>query len=679
MKSLRKVAIGGGAVLALLLILLVALPFVIDVNRFKGPILKKVESQINGKVTLDRIGLKIFPFIGLRLEGLSVTNLPETPFAETPLLKLGEMDLRVHLKSLLERKIVASLLLRAPEIQFIKLKEGSNVDALIKPEAEPKPVAEKPFDKAQGKPGLFTDIVVEKVTIRDGLLVYDDRSALAAPAAPGGKPMRISGLRLDVTNAVLTDTSRPIGIDLGMRLFDAPVENVSLKAEVAADQKAKSAKITKAELKLAGSPIQFEASVEDYEKRRQVDAKLSAPALAMASIYSLLPQAKQSLPAGSSLEGSLSLNVSAQGTPEAMNVGVALDLKPAAIRYGDQFVKTAGTPMNFDLTARYTPANPDVSGSLSIESFRSTKFTLTNLKSAFAYDKKVARLTDLGFDLFDGHFSGSGTFDMTAEKPAWDFNLKADKADINAALTQVGSLPDVMTGRGSIDLTIKGTGNTAEDVKKSIFGNLNVTLQDGDLKAFNIAPGIFTEELVGGMTQSAAKVPTANLAGLSFSPPGAVRDLKGTPFDRLASQITIQDGKIHFPELDLSHAGTTVLLGGTVDLDQKLDLSGKYYLAKGLTESWITNAKLRSFLTGKDGRFLLPFKITGQVMKPAIAPDVGYVSELMGKALVSFAKEEAKQQVTKQVEKIVPKAEEAAKEEIKKAVPDLGRQLKKLF
>lgn len=743
MKKIKKIAFGVGLTLALFVATLLVLPFVIDVNRFKEPILQKIESQINGKVTLERIGLKLIPFIGLKLENLSVQNAAGSPFGETPIVTLAELDFRVHLKSILQRKIIVTLLLRNPEIRLIKTAQGSNLDLLLKKpadQAQGKPATPEPTPEAAPAPGpstepikkesLIKEIIVERVTIRDGLFVNDDQ--VSKP------PLKIAGLRLDVTNAVLTDTSKPIGIDLGMRLFDAKQENIALEAHVAVDQSAKVAHLDKAKLTLAGSPILIDAVVEDYAVKRKLDLKVSAPSFAMNSIYALMPEAKKSLPPGSSLEGSLGLNLTANGTPQSIALQTGLELKSAAIKYGDTFVKPTGGAMDLLLEATYTPtevtlenfafhllssaitakgtigmtgakeislkvestplnlkelltlspanqtmdvegapklsieangstAKPDaleISGTLSANNLRYAKYPLTNLSSSFNYANQVAHLNELSFNLFEGNFSGSGVVNLTP-KPSWDFRMNIEKLNINTTLNQIASLSEVLTGSGNLNLSIKGTGNSAEEMKKTLSGDAKFSLQNGELKTINIAPGIFSGQLLGALSGVGA--------------PFFAEKIKSTSFQELAGSCLIQEGKVIFSNSTLQSGKDLIELGGTVSLEQKLDLKGKYLLSKEATDSWITNPKLRPYLTDKEGRFLLPFVITGELTKPLVVPDVAYVKDLAAKALVGAAKEEVKQKAAQEVQKVAPKAEEAAKEEIKKAAPDIGKQLKKLF
>jgi len=755
---MKKVFLAIGVVAAVLVALIVALPFVIDVNRFKDPLLKKVEENINGKVTLERIGLKLFPFIGLRLEKLAVTNLPDSPFGETPLLKLGEMDLRVHLKSLLKRKLVASLLLDKPEIQFIKTKQGTNVDLLIKKKTEtaPPPVAEKKEEPAPAKESLITDMIVEKIRIKDGLMVYEDRTTPGA--ASGASAMKISGFRLEVTNAVLTDTSRPIGIDLGMRLFDAAKENLSFQGWVAVDQKAKDALIKDAKLTIAGSPILFNVTVKDYEKEQRVDANISAPSFAMNSIYSLLPEAKKSLPPDSSLEGSLALSLTANGTPKSMALKSTVDLKQAAIRYGKTFEKPAGSTFdlsidgNFstgavkiegfalhllsaaitgsgslalagsqDLTLHLTsnpinlkemitlsPENkaldidgslqmvfdargplstPDalsMVGSLSSDKIRYDTYTLDKIVSSFSFSKKVANLKELAFTLFEGRFSGTATADLNGAKPVWDASFQVTDLNVNTLLTQTAALPDALLGKGSLGLNVKGQGSEAPEIKKTVSGNLKLSLREGELRAFNLAPSLFSSEVIDGMTKVAEKIPS-----LRFSAPQAVASLKSTPFNELAVEGTIQEGKISLSQMNLSHKDQSVQMGGTVDLDLKLDMSGKYFLSREASAGWITDAKIRSYLTDPEGRFLIPFKVTGDLRHPSIGPDTGYVKELVAKAVTSYLADQVKQKLAEETDKLKQKATDEAKaaasqraQELLKEGPkpaDIGNKLKSLF
>ncbi|MBI4196619.1 MAG: AsmA family protein [Deltaproteobacteria bacterium] len=760
---IKKILLGIGAVLFLLIAAIVVLPFVIDVNRFKDPIIQKVEENINGKVALDRIGLKLFPFIGLRLENLAVRNLPDSPFGETPLLKLGTFDFRLHLMPLLQKKVVASLLLKAPEIQFIKTAAGSNVDLLIKKKvaapAEPPAAEEKKPEAAKPMPPWIEEVRIEKIKIEEGHLVYDDQTNPDAPLAVGG-------FRLEVTNAVLTDTTKPIGIDLGMRLFDAANENLSFKADVAVDQAKKNATVKDAKLVIAGSPILFNVSVEDYEKNRKVDATLSAPAFQMNSVYSLLPQSKKSLPPDSSLEGSLALSLSANGTPEAIALKTSLDLKQANIKYGDTFVKPAGATLDLSIEGNYatsgvnisqfafhilsgvitgsgslamsggqdlkldlqtnplnlkelltlspgnkemdvegslqltfkaagSPLKPDemnLAGSLSSESIRYTTYALTGLTSAFSYEKKVAHLNELKFTLFEGLFSGTGSVDLNPQKPVWDFALTVDGINIDTALTQFAGQKDTLTGKGNLALALKGTGTTPPDIKQSLSGTIDIALRDGEIKAINIAPGIFSETMLGGMNLVAEKFPDLSVGGLKLSTPGFVQGLKGTPYHELKGNAKIENGLIQFPNISLAHSESSIEMGGTVNLDLKLDLKGKYYLSKAATDGWIGNEKMRRHLADKEGRFIVPFAITGDLKNPSVGPDGDYLTEIMKNALTAYVKEElkgkaeaeakklAEQAKQKALEQAKPVVEEKAKEVIEQIKPaDIGEKLKKLF
>ncbi|MBI2982029.1 MAG: AsmA family protein, partial [Deltaproteobacteria bacterium] len=664
MSRIKKPILVVGSLLFLMGAAIIILPFVIDVNRFKEPILRKVEETINGKVQLERIGLKLFPFIGLRLEKLAVTNLPDSPFKDSPVLKLGELDFKIHLTGILQKKIVASLLLNQPEIRFIKTADGSNIDALIK-KKEPTTAAVPTDSKPEEKSSLITDLIVEEVSIKDGSLVFDDRVARKPP-------LKVGGFRLQIKNAVLTDTSKPIGIDLGMRLFDQEKENLAFQAEVSADQIKKNATLKDGKLTIAGSPILMNLVVEDYEKEQQVDLTLSAPAFAMNSIYSLVPDAKKSLPPGTRFEGSLTLDVSGKGTPKNMAIKTSLDLKQAAIQYGEAFIKTAGTPMNFNLNLLYTPANPQVSGSLALASFRSAKFTLTQLNSAFSYGEKIARLNDLGFDLFEGHFSGTAAVDMkNPDQMGWDATMKVDGMNMDMALAQAASLPDVLTGKGNVDLTLKGSGTKPEEIKKTLSGTMNFALNDGELKAINMGPAIFSENLTNGMDK------LAQLSGGKFGQPGFVQNLKGTPYQHLAMNLTIQDGKVQLSKFDLTHTENQIEMGGSMDLDLKLDLSGKYLLTKPATEAWITDGRVRHYVTDPEGRFVIPFKITGDLKHPSISPDYAYVNEMATKAVASAATDTVKQKAAEEANKAKKVAEERAKQEAATAKSQAEEEAKK--
>ncbi|MBI2981924.1 MAG: hypothetical protein HYY44_06490, partial [Deltaproteobacteria bacterium] len=134
-----------------------------------------------------------------------------------------------------------------------------------------------------------------------------------------------------------------------------------------------------------------------------------------------------------------------------------------------------------------------------------------------------------------------------------------------------------------------------------------------------------------------------------------------------------------------------------MDLDLKLDLLGKYLLAKPATEAWITDGRVRPTVTDPEGRFVIPFKITGDLKHPSISPDYAYVNEMAAKAVASAATDALKQRAAEEAGKAKKvaeerakqeasaaksQAEEAAKKEAQEAAPrpaEIGQKLKKLF
>jgi AsmA protein len=120
---MKRTAIVGGVVLLALAGVVLALPFIIDVNRYRGQLQTAIQERVGREVTLGRMAISLLP-LGLRVEDAVIGDDPafgtERPFARVeelyvsprffPLLR-GQFELR-------------SVELRRPEIELVRNADG---------------------------------------------------------------------------------------------------------------------------------------------------------------------------------------------------------------------------------------------------------------------------------------------------------------------------------------------------------------------------------------------------------------------------------------------------------------------------------------------------------------------------------------------------------------------------
>ena len=174
---MKKVMLVVGVVFAALIVIVILLPFLVNLNHYQARYLPIIEESLNRKVVLKDIRLTIFPSIGVRLSGLTVTEDPA--FGAGPFASLSALDVGVKLRPLLNRRIeVSGITLRDPIITMIKNSRGVTNTSTLGPKvaAKPEQQAEKP-SPAQGPLHILTLFAVDRIAITGGKLTYRDELA----------------------------------------------------------------------------------------------------------------------------------------------------------------------------------------------------------------------------------------------------------------------------------------------------------------------------------------------------------------------------------------------------------------------------------------------------------------------------------------------------------------------
>jgi AsmA protein len=173
-----KVVIGLLIVVALVAGVVLALPFLIDLNKYQDQYKPLIENVLNRKVQLQDIRLTIWPRIGARVAGFAVLDDPA--FGSSPFTSLTSLDVGVKLMPLLSGKVeVEDITLRDPVITVIKNKNGVlNVSTVGRTGVElPKTPSRAPIPSTEGPLKILSLLAVDRVSIAGGTLTYRDLSA----------------------------------------------------------------------------------------------------------------------------------------------------------------------------------------------------------------------------------------------------------------------------------------------------------------------------------------------------------------------------------------------------------------------------------------------------------------------------------------------------------------------
>ena len=173
-----KIAMGLLVLVVLLVGVAVALPFLVDLNKYQDQYKPLIEDALNRKVQVQDIRLTVWPRIGARVAGFSVLDDPA--FGSGPFASLSSLDVGVKLMPLLSGKVeVEEITLRQPVITVIKNKNGVLNASTIGRKGVPVPEkpSRAPIPSTEGPLKILALLAVDRVSIDGGRLTYRDLSA----------------------------------------------------------------------------------------------------------------------------------------------------------------------------------------------------------------------------------------------------------------------------------------------------------------------------------------------------------------------------------------------------------------------------------------------------------------------------------------------------------------------
>lgn len=518
MKTVLKII---GIVVALLIVVAIVVPFLVNVNSFRPQIESSLSSALGRPVKVGNLSLSIFSG-SVEADQLSIADDPK--FSSAPFIQARSLQVGVELMPLVFSKQlnVTHLRIDHPQITLLRNREGVwNFSSLGNQSAQPAKAAEK----TSGTPA---NVNVAKLDLTDGTvtlgsttgkrkpIVYDKvtvtmrnfsfASAFPVTASvglPGGGSLKIDGTagpinstdtsltpvqakvtlnKLDLAQSAIVDPELGIA---GLAEFDGTLTSDGHMAKASGTLKATSLKLVP-KGSPAGVPVQVVFAVEHDLKQEtgkvvqgnvgigkalakltgtynmhgettSIQTKLNGQAMPVDDLEGMLPALGVVLPTGSKLKG---------GT-------LAIELE--SVGPLDKLVSTGWVKMNNTALAGF-----NLGSKLSAISALTGKQTgndtvIENLSSDVRYAPEGTRLDKINLVIPSlGTVTGAGT---VSPSNALDFKMLANLAGAGAGLTKA-----VGMGAGGVPVLITGTTSDPKfmpDMKGMMGNQLKGLMQGG--------------------------------------------------------------------------------------------------------------------------------------------------------------------------------------------------------
>jgi len=604
---MKKVFVVLGA-LVLLLVIVVVLPFLIDLNAYQARYLPLIEQSLNRKVTVKDFRLTLIPRLGVHISGFTIMDDPL--FSTGPFARLGSLDLGVKLRPLFSGRIeIDEIIMRDPAITVIKNSFGLlNVSTLgKKTPQQTSPVPSPGNEQLQ----MWSLLAVDRVSLSNGQVAYRDRSS-AQPAEYSLDRFQalLQGVGLGLTPVIhVSGTLQPWNLPLKVDGTLGPLqENLDIGVFVF------DVLLGKAFADIKGSAV-----------GGKVLFTVSSPEITTTDLPFLLSLSKPLR--------FKNLHMAGEVKDASVNIG-ALDL---LIPLGKDTITVGGSVIGGKVKLKLTaPVITTTELPLGLSPTRPIE--VMNLVALVELQEPHARLQNLSLNLFGGQMKAEGEVRMGAALAPFAAKIVTERLQLGPLLEALGTGRVSVRGTGSAELEVHGKGLALPEFTAQLEGAGRLFIKDGKLEGINLL-----------------KEATALLNAI-----GITQDFGDeTVFSVIESDLIIRHGVVIIKHLIGNSPDFDVTGTGTIGFDKTLNMNLSVTLSEALTESIVGSAPVAKALMAR-GRLSVPMVISGTTQVPQYALDTmalgrkvqEQVTDILGEVLKGQGGEDILRQGEKTLKKL---------------------------
>lgn len=332
---MRKAAVAIAAVVLVLALVVLLVPRFVSLDSLRPRIVAVLEEKTGRQVSLERISLALFPGIGIRIAGLTVSGDPPDP--DEPLFTVPEGEVRVALGPLFSgRAEFTRFILKRPVIHFHTRRDGTHsavdlLNRLAEREPPPLPVPGAPEEKVRVALRSFAveeAVLSLRMETPDGGEARWDVGPLSARLSGIGRDRHDFELRTRIEGAVRGEISLAGSAEREKgEIVDPSAFHLSAKGD------------------LLGQEVAVEGRISAPQQSPDLDLVATLPRIRMDRIAGTFPAAPAWLPA-LRLEGLGSVVARVSGTLQAFGFEAEADLTKAGWRIASGGRKYIDTPFH---------------------------------------------------------------------------------------------------------------------------------------------------------------------------------------------------------------------------------------------------------------------------------------------------------------------------------------------
>ena len=606
-----------GIILGLLLLLVLVLPYLLDLNRYREQYIPVVERVLNRKVEISHIRVMWFPNFGIRIEGAKIFDIPG--MNQSSFIEVSSIELAVKWKPLLQRRVeVESLALHQPIITLIRTKDGSFNTATLGVQKQKSRGTSESDDSGQS---LLAMLGVEQLTISEGTIQYEDRSREQA------QTYQLKNFHMQTKSVRLGDTAKisahgtlipyqlPVVLEgsLGplQENFDIPHIETMLKignSGVSAKGQAIGGMI---DLDVTSSKISF----DDLP----LNVQLNTPVV-VTKVFAHVqaPTTEEKKPTSSQKE----LTVS----PFRFHVEMGKSIFMVSGQAVGRQVEIHGTSPA--IHSSDLPVSLLLKNSVSVSDF-DVKATINGL---------LVHVEALTGEVFGGHLTMNGMWDGRSAVPMVHSSGRFQEFRVEEVQKILEPAAVTLHGSGDINWNMKGT--LPLHKLPLLTGRAELMVSNGQVKGFDLLQRI--EEVL-------------KLKGLLSTGQGV------TSFSKFTGEVEFQEERFPIKAVLLEgHEKEFLMQGaGVVMRDQSIKVNGNLRLGKKVSEKIIQQMPVAKVAL-QEGDLVVPFAVKGSLSQPTVGLDFGSIQKRLQKQ-VGEAVEKILQGDSKDVQEILKKGKSLLK------------------